>query len=463
MGYGARRTVLDERNASLRRGFAAFGSLEAVCMMGIEQFESKKNMKTLSGLVRLLFLFVSVAAAGQDSLLLETLEANRKTFQLENGLLQGSGADFFQRAAEENQFFLIGENHGLAEIPQFTAALYGLISRESYTYFATETGPYTAAMLQQLTHRAEFLSDLKQLLAQYPWSIPFYGWKEEAQMLDDIVGDRNPGEPVIWGLDQEFAGSPRLLLPELVGMISNETGKSVVQKYAEKAQAGFEETLQTGNPSPMFFYQATTDDFEQLRKAVGEDERAEQLLDELEESWEIYQQFFTRQGYASNRQRAEMMKRHFLAYYRAAVRSDSLPKVLIKLGSNHVYRGANSLNVFDIGNFVSEFASVQGTGSFHLYVIGKKGTQNAYNPFTDESAKQQPYDAESYLDHIDIDPFLSLSREDAWSVFDLRPLRSLLFNKKIKDIDPALEKLIWSYDAFLVIPEVHAARLLSDE
>ena len=74
---------------------------------------------------------------------------------------------------------------------------------------------------------------------------------------------------------------------------------------------------------------------------------------------------------------------------------------MFKFGSNHIYKGLNGLNVFDIGNFVSEFASQQGKESFHLYTLGRKGTQNAYTPFSKSDAdKQKSYDP---LKHRDVD------------------------------------------------------------
>lgn len=51
-----------------------------------------------------------------------------------------------------------------------------------------------------------------------------------------------------------------------------------------------------------------------------------------------------------------------------------------------------------------------------------------------------------------------LTGDEQWSLFDLRPLHSMLFNSQLKGLDPALERVIWSYDAFVVIPETHASQ-----
>lgn len=414
-------------------------------------------MKKLPDFLLFLCLIAGTTAYGQDSLLLETLKANQYSLQLDGGRLRGVGADFLTGEAASNQFMLIGEDHGIAELPQFTAALYRHIQPTGYRYFATETGPFTAGILQSMASRSTFLDDLRDTLSKYPWSIPFYTLREEAEMLQSIMDGQNPSGPVIWGLDQEFIGSPRLHFPMLVEQAADRNGTRQLRTYAERAMQGFTTTMRDRNPSSILFYSATRDDFAAMRTALNDDPAANRLLNELEESWEIYRKYFTGEGYASNRQRAEMMKRHFQDYYEAAAKETALPKVLFKFGANHIYRGANGLNVFDIGNYVNELASKEGTGSFHIYVVGKAGTKNAYTPFADESAKKAPYNAKDYLDRIDLRPVLALSEGPAWSLFDLRPIRHLLFSKKLRDLDPALEKVIWSYDAFLVIPEVHAA------
>lgn len=404
-----------------------------------------------------ILLLHCIPARSQDSLLLQALTAQRYELQLADGKLSGAGADLLYKEATAGQFVLVGEDHGLAELPRFTAALYQHLAPLDYRYFATETGPFTAALLQDMAQRPDFLNDLRDTLIKHPWCIPFYTMLEEAEMLKNIIGGRKLKEPVVWGLDQEFIGASRLHLPVLVEQSADATGKKIIQGYADRAREGFLKTMAEKNPAGIFFYSAKPEDFANIRNALQEGSPARRLIDEMEESWEIYRLYFSREGYASNRQRAEMMKRHFLEYYREAKTNVEHPKVIFKFGANHMYRGANGLNVFDIGNFITELASLEGTGSFHLYVVGKGGTQNAFTPFADESAKQKPYDARNYLDRIDLTPVLDQSADEHWSLFDLRPLRQLLFSEQIEDIDPALEKVIWSYDALLVIPEVHAS------
>ena len=104
------------------------------------------------------------------------------------------------------------------------------------------------------------------------------------------------------------------------------------------------------------------------------------------------------------------------------------------------------------------------TESFHLYTIGRKGTQNSYTPFSqDESDKTKVYDPNQYLEKLDFTDLFAATPPDQWVIVDVRPIRNALFNHSIKKIHPKLKKIIWSYDAILVIPEVTASLFLLDE
>ncbi|MGB0522274.1 MAG: hypothetical protein ACPGJS_04910 [Flammeovirgaceae bacterium] len=396
----------------------------------------------------------------QDSLLIAQFHQAKTTIQVDENTWKGAGKEFLINAAKNSQFFLIGEDHGLAELPLFTTFMVNALANTAggYGYFATETGPITASYLQKMAKSKNADQQFAKLNQTIPWAVPFYFYQEEVEILKAMMKLRKDDEPRIWGLDQEFIGAPRLLFKKLIEIAPNPEAKTLVETYLAKAQKGFEETIKTKNPTSILMYNLKPADFEKIKSAFQGNVEAINIIDELIVSQSIYLKFFSQQGFASNVQRAELMKSHFLDYYQQAkAKNNTLPKVLFKFGANHIYRGANGLNAFDIGNFVSELASMEKSSSFHLYVVGVKGTQNAYNPFVDEKEKNKPYDASKYLDKINFSPIFSVSEEKDWTVIDLRTVRELLFYGKIKNLDNGLEKLIWSYDAVLVIPEVHAS------
>jgi len=407
--------------------------------------------------IALLFLFFSTSIA-QDSLLIAAFKKNSYPLQMKNGQLSGKGFDFLDEVGKTTPFFLIGEDHGMAEVPLFTAALFKAFKKYDYQYFATETGSYTAEFLQKTGAKKEMYAELETFFKKYIWSIPFYSFREECTILEAVLEGKEQEERVIWGLDQEFAASFRMHFNYLKNHAQNEDSKQVANTYYEKTMDAFKEMQTSKNPSKAFMATATPKDFETLKTAFKAEPKNLKLIEELEESIYIYQLFFKREGYESNRLRAEMMKRHFWEYYSKAKQKDNQPKVMFKFGANHIYRGLNALNVSDIGSFVSELASQEGTSSFHLLVVGKKGTQNAYTPFSQSDAdKKKAFDAAEYKNKIDMTTLLKATPNDTWSVVDLRPLRKALFNKSIRNAQSGLEKVIWSYDAILIIPEVSAS------
>jgi hypothetical protein len=49
----------------------------------------------------------------------------------------------------------------------------------------------------------------------------------------------------------------------------------------------------------------------------------------------------------------------------------------LKFGYNHMIRGANYFNVFDIGAMTDEIAALNGGGAFHIIVLPGPGSRQA--------------------------------------------------------------------------------------
>jgi hypothetical protein len=62
----------------------------------------------------------------------------------------------------------------------------------------------------------DYLSVFKAHFNNYRWSSPFYGYQEECGILAAVMKYReNDQNPFVWGLDQEFADSFRMLFDQL--------------------------------------------------------------------------------------------------------------------------------------------------------------------------------------------------------------------------------------------------------
>jgi hypothetical protein len=140
-------------------------------------------------------------------------------------------------------------------------------------------------------------------------------------------------------------------------------------------------------------------------------------------------------GYASNREREENMKDLFMRGYRRAVAvGEPMPRVLLKFGHWHLYRGRSPGSVLSLGNFVSQLAKSNGKQSFHLAVIinNPAGGFRAVKP-------------DSWLK-----PLADAAPVGQWTVMDLRPVRDCWFAGKFK-LRPELKELILGFDAALMM------------
>ena len=403
----------------------------------------------------LLAIMYGTIINGQDSLLLKHIQDHAMELNIEQETWTGSGADFILEAAASNHFFLIGEYHGIADVALFTADLFKKIRSNGYDYFITETGPYTAGILE--SYKDDYNKNIADHLAKYPLSFPFYTWKEEAEVLKVLMDDPVLFGSSIWGLDQEFAASYRMFFQWLSDIAATDESKEVAKEYSDMAMEAFTQSFEQKNPAASMMGRLSPEDFERLELAFQWNDAGLNLIDELRESTTIYQLWFQGGGYESNERRAALMKRHFDAYY-SQVSDDPSAKVLGKMGANHFYKGRSPLNILDIGNHIHEVAINNGKSSFHLFILPKRGTSNAWNPFTQlESDKNKPFDTLKDGGKVDLTAVISGTSDEHYSILDMRPLRKLIFDRKLKIDDPGLEKMIWSYDAILVMPEVSAA------
>lgn len=100
---------------------------------------------------------------------------------------------------------------------------------------------------------------------------------------------------------------------------------------------------------------------------------ARSLFQSLIESHEINR--IPPSEYGNARRRERLMKTLFAAAYaRAARTAPAPPRVLLKLGAFHVYRGWNPVHGSGIGNYVAEFAEGQGVQSLHIRLAAVQGS-----------------------------------------------------------------------------------------
>src|SRR5215203_5659242 len=132
---------------------------------------------------------------------LEALRANRLPLTMGNGPA-GSGWDWLVKEARSARFTLIGEEHGVAETAQLSAALFKALRGSGYSRMAIELSPIIAQDIEAAARRNGLQGVLDFFAAPGTWS-PMY-LREEAQFLAAVVDAAPRGERILWGFDREI-------------------------------------------------------------------------------------------------------------------------------------------------------------------------------------------------------------------------------------------------------------------
>src|SRR5205823_491870 len=74
-----------------------------------------------------------------------------------------------------------------------------------------------------------------------------------------------------------------------------------------------------------------------------------------------------------NQYRADFQRENFLRHWHAAKVRGRAPRMFMKYGANHMQRGLDATEVFDLGTLVPELAAAEGGHAFQLMVLGGKG------------------------------------------------------------------------------------------
>lgn len=387
--------------------------------------------------------------------------AQRVALTFSDGVLGGPGAAVIEKAVQGAQYVMIGEDHGIAEIAAFSTALCRAVAPQGFNAVAVETGPSTATVLTQALGSADPTSKVAAYDTQHPFSIAFYDFSEEYAFLRACREAMGPSRFAVWGLDQELMGSSGVILADLsVAVASKQRGANEVleQLIAEDAR-DFAKAMKTGSPGDMSMVNFDEQELQTLRDQLAAENVNVQELDELIASERIYREDMAglRQ---SNLDRAELQKNHFIEYDRAAFNATGVhPKVVVKMGAYHLFEGTSMLGDRELGNFLVEYAALQGKRALNILVLGVKGKQLAF------AGMGQPYAAvpldllhDKRADFGFMSPFFKGLGTDP-VLYDLRALRGALAHSGIESIN--LERVIDGYDLLVVMPVAHASHQVS--
>jgi hypothetical protein len=376
-------------------------------------------------------------------------------FSIDNGKLAGAGAPVLEGAIAKAGFVLIGEDHLTREIPRFAAAVCdAMASSGGISAVAVESSPAAAAFVQRRLAPSDRLANMADLQKRFPDSIAFLNIPDEIDLAAHCAAASARKDFQIWGLDQEFIGSAGWVIDRMLATNPGPAARAAILKLQAAEHAAAEEAKRTGDPSKLFMLAATDADLDAAGAAIAKDGTVATRADfgELRASREIYLGQGTDPS-ESNARRARLMKRNFMTYYQAAG-APAKPRVLLKFGDWHLYKGLNPIHQLDLGNFVAEFAGMHDAGSLHIMVLGAKGTHALYAGY------QQPLKFEPFVMYQDDDyhwlkPFCDAQKPGSWTLYDLRKLRF-----QGLEMNAELERAVYGYDLLVIIPELSPGTVL---
>jgi len=249
-------------------------------------------------------------------------------------------------------------------------------------------------------------------------------------------------------VDQVLITMPRYLFSLLEKEAPTEDVKQIVKKYYNRAIKQYEISAKTKNPQDLMLITLNDTDYEKLYKAFGSDisVNAKRILEDMQTTQKIYMHYLNGEQYENNRVRSQLMKKQFMEYYNQTKLEGKLPKVVLKFGGNHAYRGITPVFQYDLGNMVYELAEMNGTKavSFHLSAI--KGQSQGFN------REAQSFDFSEDLNPIIKKVLTNKITDDGWVIIDMRSLRTKLNKDELEKI----KELVFCYDFWVYFPNAEA-------
>lgn len=386
------------------------------------------------------------AAALASRKITDAAMVNRYTLAFDGDRFAGSAWEKLLEEGRAAQFFLIGEEHGIAENPKLSAALFAELAKSGYTKIVIETSP---TMAQLLDHAASQngVGGLQKLFAEPGGEPAFFGMKEEAEFVGQARAAFSDKDPLFWGVDYEVTGD-RQLIKRLQQKQKPDVAAAALAKLASQSAALWEKHAATGGPQYIFSFAGDPQIVRDLRAAWPDrDDETSILLNTLEETLEINRLYLNGQNWQSNQRRADLIRANFLRHWQTELADGRSPRLMAKMGASHLVRGRSYTEAFDLGALLPELAAMEGGHSFSIMVLPGKGSLTAVFDPTNFSFKAAPA-KDGYAKGIE--PVLDAARENEFTLIDLRPLRTVIRPGKMKD-DQKLVRLIFGYDMLLVM------------
>lgn len=370
------------------------------------------------------------------------------------GALAGPGAEVLHGAAANAQFILFGEDHGFADSPILLRALAHDVRPLGFKRLVVEVGERSTKMVADALAQGG-IPAVARIVHDVPLGLPFLSLKEDDELVGDFLGHDAKGTPYLWGVDQEFIGSPIFHLRRLVAIAPNDAARIEAQRLLDTEQDAATKAAQ----DKFLMTVGTAAEFDALAALFKGQAEAQGIIADLKESAEIYQAWMHGHNYDNNAHRARYLAARFLSHYRAA--AEPAPKVLFKMGIEHVALGTTTINTLDLGTLTTMMARANDRTALRIAFLPMGGHNLAFAPKPGNPTQVSAYDPAEWgavFKAIGLDA--ATLPKSGWTLIPLEPVRQALDTQGIAKLTPEARFLLIGFDYLITTPDAKPATFL---
>jgi hypothetical protein len=372
------------------------------------------------------------------------------------GELEDTGGKLMADAIEHAQFVLLGESHYSRETPRLAAAVCRLMHPDSY---AVEAGPYAAAYVNGLLKNPDRTTRMRERERAHPANMAFLNAEQENDLAASCHASTRNRNFTLWGLDQEFLGAASVLLQQMNAQPNGRAAAAAIRSALRADEQAEANARSTSDANQLFLVSASDNDVAELQAGIDVDgtPTTRSMMREITQSRRIYRLNLASSP-DSNSERATLLKKNFSEHYRVLLHNIPHPRILLKFGDNHMWKGFNDSHQLDLGDFVAEMASVEDTSSLHIQIIAARGTLAGFGGYA-RPMKDEPFVLADIPEYGWLKPLIEMLPADKGAgsngiVVDLRKLR---FRDLV--LPSEWQHLVYGYDLLVMLPEFTPATL----
>ena len=162
------------------------------------------------------------------------LRANSQRFSFVAGRASGAGWNAIERRARASRFVVIGERHGIEEIPLFVRAVLRAQRGRGTLHLATENSMTAVAAVTKAA-RAAGIDSVRAYVKAYPNMLEFSD-DDDVALLAWAADSLDVRDEPLWGLDQEFGALH--VLDRIAAHELTKPQRAAVAALSDSARAG---------------------------------------------------------------------------------------------------------------------------------------------------------------------------------------------------------------------------------